>query len=161
MPTLMPWTTVEIGDLDIFAPTLPSLVVYTWYVDDEPESTVTFFWQDEDSGATLHELLLVAPVTFEEAVSHAQQEAPRRKVEKIHVKHARTAEKAKAAAKPKPAARAAAKPKPAAKAAAAVPKPAAKATAKPKPAAKSAATPPKKPAAPAKAAKPAARKKPA
>lgn len=164
MPTLMPWNTVEIGDLDIFAPTLPSLVVYTWYVDDEPESTVTFFWQDEDSGVTLHELLLVAPVTFEEAVSHAQEEAPKRKVEKIHVKHARTAEKAKAAAKPKPAARAsAAKAKPAAKAAAAAPRPAAKATAKPKPAAKAAAAPAKKPAAPAKAkaAKPAARKKPA
>jgi len=161
MPTLMPWNTVEIGDLDIFAPTLPSLVVYTWYVDDEPESTVTFFWQDEDSGVTLHELLLVAPVTFEEAVSHAQEEAPKRKVEKIHVKHARTAEKAKAAAKPKPAAKAgAAKAKPAAKAVAAAPKPA-KATAKPKPAAKAAAAPAKKPAAPAKAAKPAARQKPA
>ena len=91
MPTLMPWTTVEIGDLDIFAPTLPSLVVYTWYVDDEPESTVTFFWRDDDTGMTQHELLLVAPVPFEEAVSHAQREAPQRKVEKIHVKHARTA----------------------------------------------------------------------
>ncbi len=41
MPTLMSRTTVEIGDLDVFAPALPSLVVYTWYVDDEPESTVT------------------------------------------------------------------------------------------------------------------------
>ena len=29
MPTLMPWTTVEIGDVDIFSPALPSLVVYT------------------------------------------------------------------------------------------------------------------------------------
>jgi hypothetical protein len=43
MPMLMPWTTVEIGDLDVFAPALPSLVVYTWYVDDEPESSVTYF----------------------------------------------------------------------------------------------------------------------
>ena len=34
MPTLMPWTTVEIGDVEIFSPSLPSLVVYTWYVDD-------------------------------------------------------------------------------------------------------------------------------
>lgn len=89
MPTLIPWTTVEIGDLDIFAPALPSLVVYTWYVDDEPESTVTFFWRDDDSGITHHELLLVAPVTFEEAVTHARQEAPKRNVERIHVRHAR------------------------------------------------------------------------
>ena len=37
MPALMPWTTVEIGDVDIFSPSLPSLFVYTWYVDDEPE----------------------------------------------------------------------------------------------------------------------------
>ena len=41
MPTLLPWTSVAIGDLDVFAPALPSLVVYTWYVDGEPESTVT------------------------------------------------------------------------------------------------------------------------
>lgn len=143
MPTLMPWTTVEIGDLDVFAPALPSLVVYTWYVDDEPESTVTFFWRDDDTGITRHELLLVAPVTFEEAVTRAQEEAPRRKVERIHVKHARSSTRPKAAAAPKRATKAAAKPKPAAKAAA----------------------PAKKPAAPAKArpgsAKPAARKKPA
>jgi hypothetical protein len=37
-PTLMPWTTIEIGNVDIFSPSLPSFVVYTWYVDDEPES---------------------------------------------------------------------------------------------------------------------------
>ena len=47
MPTLMPWSTFEIGDLDIFSPALPSLVVYTWYVDDKPESTVAYFWRDD------------------------------------------------------------------------------------------------------------------
>ena len=93
MPTLLPWTTVEIGDVDVFSPALPSLVVYTWYVDDEPESTVTFFWRDEDTGMVRHELVLVAPLTFEAAVTRAQEEAPKRSVEKIHVKHARSQNK--------------------------------------------------------------------
>jgi hypothetical protein len=90
MPTLMPWTTVEIGDLDVFTPALPSLVVYTWYVDDEPESTVTYFWRDDTTGMIHQELVLVAPVPFEEAVTRAREEAPKRSVERIHVKHARS-----------------------------------------------------------------------
>ena len=93
MPTLMPWTIVEIGDLDVFSPALPSLVVYTWYVDDEPESSVTHFWRDEDTGTVHHELVLVAPVPFTEAVTRAEAEAPKRSVERIHVKHARTPSK--------------------------------------------------------------------
>ena len=93
MATLMPWNTVEIGDLDIFAPALPSLVVYTWYVDDEPESSVTYFWSDEGTGIVQHELLLVAPIAFEEAVTRAQEEAPKRSVKRIHVKHARSSNK--------------------------------------------------------------------
>ena len=109
MPTLLPWTTVEIGDVDIFSPALPSLVVYTWYVDDKPESTVTHFWRDDLTGLIHHELVFVAPVPFEEAVSRAQTEAPKRSVERIHVKHARAAKKpvakakAKRVAKPSPA----------------------------------------------------------
>ena len=101
MPTLMPWTVVEIGDLDVFSPALPSLVVYTWYVDDEPESTVAHFWRDEDTGAILHELVLVAPLPFEEAVSRAQEEAPKRRVERIHVKHARSSKEPAGKAKGK------------------------------------------------------------
>lgn len=89
----MPWTTVEIGDVDIFSPALPSLVVYTWYVDDEPESSVVYFWRDEDTGIVNHELLFVGPVTFEAAVTHAKEKAPERSVERIHVKHARQANK--------------------------------------------------------------------
>jgi len=88
MPTLMPWTTVEIGDLDIFSPALPCFVVYTWYVDDEPESSVVYFWRD-DTGIVQHELLFVGPATFETAVTHAKEKAPERSVERIHVKHAR------------------------------------------------------------------------
>ena len=90
MPTLLPWTSVEIGDVDAFLPSLPSLVVYTWYVDDEPESTVTYFWRDPDTGLVHHELVLLAPVGFDEAVTRAREEAPKRSVERIHVKHART-----------------------------------------------------------------------
>ncbi len=100
MPTLMPWTTVEIGDVDIFSPSLPSLVVYTWYVDDEPESSVVYFWRDEDTGIVHHELLFVGPATFEAAVTHAKEKAPERSVERIHVKHARQANKPDTKAKP-------------------------------------------------------------
>jgi len=100
MPTLMPWTTIEIGDIDIFSPSLPSLVVYTWYVDDEPESSVVYFWRDEDTGIVHHELLFVGPVTFEAAVTHAKEKAPERSVERIHVKHARQANKPDTKAKP-------------------------------------------------------------
>jgi hypothetical protein len=116
-PTLHPWTSVEIGDQDLFIPVVPSLVVYTWYVDDEPESTVTHIWQDPGTGIVHHEHVLVAPISFEEAVAKAQEEAPKRNVEKIHVKHARVAKappapataKAKAAAARKAPAKAKAK----------------------------------------------------
>ncbi len=100
MPTLMPWNTVEIGDVDIFSPALPSLVVYSWYVDDEPESSVVHFWRDEDTGIVHHELLFVGPATFEAAVTHAKEKAPEHNVERIHVKHARQANKPDAKAKP-------------------------------------------------------------
>lgn len=110
MATLVPWNTVEIGDLDVFAPAIPSLVVYTWYVDDEPESSITYFWSDEDTGIVQHEIVLVGPATFEEAVAHAQKEAPARSVKRIHVKHARTSSKPGAAATKKPAAAKSAKP---------------------------------------------------
>ena len=100
MPALMPWTTVEIGDVDIFSPALPSLVVYTWYVDDEPESSVVYFWRDEDTGIVHHELLFIGPATFETAVTHAKEKAPERSVERIHVKHARQANKTDTKAKP-------------------------------------------------------------
>jgi hypothetical protein len=100
MPTLMPWTTVEIGDVDIFSPALPSLVVYTWYVDDEPESSVVYFWRDENTGIVHHELVFVGPATFETAVAHAKEKAPERSVERIHVKHARQANNPDTKAKP-------------------------------------------------------------
>jgi len=99
MATLIPWTNFEIGDLNVFSPALPSLVVYTWYVDDQPESTITYIWRDEDTGMVQHEHVLVAPLTFEQAVTRAQEEALKRNVERIHVKHARSSSKPRAKAK--------------------------------------------------------------
>ena len=90
MPRLLPWTSVEVGDLDIFAPAVPCLFVYTWYVDGEPDSTVTYFWQDEGSGIIHHELLLSAPVSYEEAMNWAREHAAASDIERIHVRHARS-----------------------------------------------------------------------
>ena len=98
MATLLPWTSVGIGDLDVFIPSPPCLVVYTSYVDDVPESIVAYFWQEESTGIVHQELLFMEPVPFETALNWAQQHAPTRSVERIHVKHARTKE----APKPKP-----------------------------------------------------------
>lgn len=111
MPTLLPWTTFELGDMDIFWPTLPSFAVYTWYVDDEPESSVVHFWRDEDTGDVQSELLFLGPLAFDAAVAQAKEKSPERNVERIHVKHARrpaktvTGAKVKSGAKPKRAAR--------------------------------------------------------
>ncbi len=104
MATLLSWTSVGIGDLDIFVPSPPCLVVYTSYIDDEPESSVTYFWQDENTGQLHHELVYQQPVSFETAVAWAQEHAPTRSVERIHVKHAR-AKKAEPKARAKPVAR--------------------------------------------------------
>ena len=52
-----------------------------------------------------YELVLVAPVTFEEAVTRAQEEAPKRSVERIHVKHARSSNKLEGTAKTRRAAK--------------------------------------------------------
>ncbi len=101
MPTLLPWTNVEIGDLDVFIPSPPCLVVYTSYADDEPESTVSFFWQEKSTGIVHHELLFMEPVPFETALKWAQEHAPTRSIERIHVKHARTTKTSKQTARVK------------------------------------------------------------
>jgi hypothetical protein len=67
---------------------------------DEPESSVVYFWRDEDTGIVHHELLFVGPVAFEAAVTHAKEKAPERSVERIHVKHARQANKPHTKAEP-------------------------------------------------------------
>lgn len=87
MPTLLPWTTIEVGDLEVFAPSVPCLVVNTWYIDGQPDSTVTYFWQDETSGMISHEVVFAKPVGFEEALRWAQEHASKRGVERIHIKH--------------------------------------------------------------------------
>ncbi len=105
MATLHSWTSVGIGDLDVFVPSPPCLVVYTSYVDDQPESSVTYFWQNEKTGMLDHQLLYTAPVTFETALAWAQEHAPTRSIERIHVKHARAKKLPEPAAVAKPAAR--------------------------------------------------------
>lgn len=62
-------------------------------------------WRDDPTGMIHYELVLVAPVPFEEAVTRAQEEAPKRSVERIHVKHARSSNKLKRTAKTKRAAK--------------------------------------------------------
>jgi hypothetical protein len=103
MATLHSWTSVGIGDLDVFVPSPPCLVVYTSYADDEPESSVTYFWQDDRTGQLHHELVYQQPVSFDTAVAWAQEHAPTRNVERIHVKHARARKAIEPKARAKPA----------------------------------------------------------
>jgi hypothetical protein len=76
-----------VGDLEIFAPAVPCLVVHTWYIDDQPDSTVTYFWQDESTGLINYEIVFAEPVGFDAALAWAQKHAPTRGIERIHVKH--------------------------------------------------------------------------
>jgi hypothetical protein len=105
MATLLSWTSVGIGDLDVFVLSPPCLVVYTSYANDRPESSVTYFWQDEKTGLLNHQLLYVEPAGFETALAWAQEHAPTRGVERIHVKHARAKKALEPKARAKPAAR--------------------------------------------------------
>jgi hypothetical protein len=89
MVTLLSWPSIEIGDLDVFMPSPPCLVVYTFYVDDQPQSSVIYLWQDENCGLLHHQLLFLEPVGFETALVWAQEHAPKRDVQRIHVRHAR------------------------------------------------------------------------
>ncbi len=63
--------------------------MYTSYADGDPESSVTYFWQDEKTGAVHHELVYLEPAPFETALAWAQTHASTRGVERIHVKHER------------------------------------------------------------------------
>jgi hypothetical protein len=69
MATLLSWTSLGIGDLDVFMPSPPCLVVYTSYEDGEPESTVMSIWQHEKTGALHHELVYQQAVPFETAIA--------------------------------------------------------------------------------------------
>ena len=89
MATLLSLTSVGIGDLEVFLPSPPCLLVYTSYADGQPESSVTYLWQDEKTGALHHELVYLEPAPFETALAWAQTHAPTRGVERIHVKHER------------------------------------------------------------------------
>ena len=113
MATLLSLKSVEIGDVELFMPSPPCLVVNTFYVDGEPESTVVHVWQDAETGELKSELVYMQPAPFEDALAWAEENAPTRSVERIHTRHAPKAEP-----KPKPARKAAAKRKAAPKKAA-------------------------------------------
>jgi hypothetical protein len=87
MATLLSLTSVGIGDLEVFLPSPPCLLVYTSYADGQPESSVMYLWQDEKTGALHHEFVYLEPAPFETALAWAQSHAPTRGVERIHVKH--------------------------------------------------------------------------
>jgi hypothetical protein len=129
-------TSVGIGDVELFMPSPPCLVVNTFYVDGEPESSVVYVWQDAETGELKSELVYMQPVPFEAALAWAEENAPARSVERIHTRHAvktelKPAPKRKAAAKRKAAPKkAAAKRKAAPKKKAAKKAPARKAPAK-------------------------------
>lgn len=109
MATLIPWTTIEIGELEIFAPAVPCLLVNTWYSDGKPISTATYFWQDEETGMINHEIVFAEAVGFEDALAWAQGHAPTRGVERIHVKHGPPKKQRGGAARPRKKGRARAK----------------------------------------------------
>ena len=88
MATVLSLTSVGIGDVELFVPSPPCLVVNTFYVDGEPESSVVYVWQDAETGELKSELVYMQPVPFETALAWAEENAPIRSVERIHARHA-------------------------------------------------------------------------
>jgi len=116
MATVLSLTRVGIGDVDLFMPSPPCLVVNTFYVDGEAESSVTYVWRDEETGELRSELIYMQPAGFEAALAWAKEHAPTRNVERIHTRHAPKAEP-KPEPKHRPARKTAAKRRPVRKAA--------------------------------------------
>ncbi len=108
MATVLSLTSVEIGDVELFMPSPPCLVVNTFYVDGEPESSVVYVWQDAETGELKTELVYMQPAPFETALAWAEENASARSVERIHTRHAAKT-RPKPATKRKPARKAAAK----------------------------------------------------
>ena len=108
MATVLSLASVGIGDMELFMPSPPCLVVNTFYVDGEPESSVSYVWQDPETGELRSELAYMQPVAFETALAWAEAHAPTRSVERIHTRHAAKIEP-RPATKRKPARKATAK----------------------------------------------------
>ena len=116
MATVLSLTSVGLGDVELFMPSPPCLVVNTFYVDGEAESSVVYVWQDAESGELKSELVYMQPVPFETALAWAEEHAPTRSVERIHARHAaKPAPKTAPAAKRRPARKVAVKRRPAPK----------------------------------------------
>jgi hypothetical protein len=131
MATVLSLASVGIGDMELFMPSPPCLVVNTFYVDGEPESSVSYVWQDPETGELRGELAYMQPVAFETALAWAEAHAPTRSVERIHTRHAKPEPKPVPAPKPRSARKAAAKRKATPKKAATRKAPARKPTRKP------------------------------
>jgi hypothetical protein len=131
MATVLSLASVGIGDMELFMPSPPCLVVNTFYVDGEPESSVSYVWQDPETGELRSELAYMQPVAFETALAWAEAHAPTRSVERIHTRHAKPEPKPVPAPKPRSARKAAAKRKATPKKAATRKAPARKPTRKP------------------------------
>jgi hypothetical protein len=84
---LVPWATIEIGDLEIFAPGVPCLVVNTWYIDGSAGQHRDLLLAGQATGLINHEIVFAGSVGFDAALAWAQEHAPTRGVERIHVKH--------------------------------------------------------------------------
>jgi len=104
MATVLSLTSVGIGDVELFVASPPCLVVNTFYVDGEPESSVAYVWQNAETGELKSEILYMQPVAFETALAWAEENAATRSVERIHTRHAAKA-KVKTAARKAPAKR--------------------------------------------------------
>ena len=154
MASVLSLASVEIGDIELFVPSPPCLVVNTFYVDGEAESSVVYVWQDAETGELKSELVYMQPVPFEAALAWAEENAPARSVERIHARHAAKTE-------PKPKRKATAKRRAAPKRKAAPKKVAMKRRAAPKKAVAKRKAAPKKQAAKKAPARKATRKAPA
>jgi hypothetical protein len=102
MASVLSLASVEIGDIELFVPSPPCLVVNTFYVDGDAESSVVYVWQDAETGELKSELVYMQPVPFETALAWAEENAAARNVERIHARHAAKSEpKPKGKAAPK------------------------------------------------------------
>ena len=81
-------------------PAPPCLVVNTFYVDGEPESSVTYVWQDAETGELRGASWSTQPVAVRAALAWAEENAPTRSVERIHTRPALPSPEPKPAAAP-------------------------------------------------------------
>ena len=96
MATVLSLASVGIGDMELFMPSPPCLVVNTFYVDGEPESSVSYVWQDPETGELRSELAYMQPAKRKATPKKAAtRKAPARKPTRKPPAKRRAARKAK------------------------------------------------------------------